>query len=78
MGDGVDNATGLASGSRWRWSGREDSIKGRGCCLHLLNALDANLSKIYCFNFPTFSGVGGHGSFGGSEGGRLWRGQVQG
>ena len=36
------------------------------------------LSKIYCFNFPTFFGVGGHGSIGGVDGGSSLGGHEQG
>ena len=50
----------------------------RGWCEQQLKLLVLYLSKIYCFNFPTFSGVGGHGSIGGVDGGSSLGGHEQG
>ena len=44
-------------------------MRGRGCCSHLLKALEAYLSRMYCFSCGRLSLVGAQGRVGGSDGG---------
>ena len=69
---------GLVDSSTNSRRGGLSSISLRGWCEQQLKLLVLYLSKIYCFNFPTFSGVGGHGSIGGVHGGNSLGGQEQG
>lgn len=71
-------ATGLVESSTNKRRGGLSSISFRGWCEQQLKLLALYLSRIYCLNFSTFSGVGGHGSIGGVDGGSSLGGQEQG
>ena len=71
-------ALGLAWSSTNKRSGGESCMRGSACFSHVLNALEAYLSKIYFLRVDRFSLVGEQGSTGGSEGGAVLAGQEQG
>ena len=58
--------------------GGESFMRGSACLSQQLKALEAYLSNMYCFNMGRFSGMGAHGSTGGSEGGADLVGQEHG
>ena len=51
-------AMGLASSSTNRQWGGLPSMRGSGCILHRLKALDKYLLRMYCFNFGRLPLVG--------------------
>ena len=71
-------ALGVAWSSTKRRSDGESRIRGSACCSQQLNALEAYLSKMYCFRMGRFSAVGEQGSTGGSVGGPVLIGQEHG
>ena len=74
---GVWIAVGVAASSVKILIGGDLSINLRGCFSQQLKALLAYLSRMYCFNFERFTGVGGHGSTAGVRGGSSLLGQLQ-